>query len=382
MSTVIALLSSIEATQAEIISCMIAQVTQFIDGDCYIIDFYKDEKMNRVLGGLTNTFKAGQYRFNSWQKMYKHYKKLLVDFDNVILLKTPILRGDKHQLTWDKLIEISDGIKNDDTYCMQYDKLKRLIERVVFVKACRNKNVYQYVLDVDEVDFSSVWKYSSYKRIGACNWPGVEYFPMYEYMLANTYVQEIPKAEDIYYIGSNYDGTRDWLYDAVDSIRDRIGSRRVMHKRNNPLQGKFEVFDRKDTEHRVQQTTYYYNLMLSRFTVITQPYNKDAFNMVRFMEAIILGCVPIILPDVNLNDLRLTFPDIYDIIIKRKMVLNKYAINGTSACRIPIHYFIPLRAMKYEEYKNVIDEIRATKSYKKIMDENNIKRYYTRLIGE
>jgi DNA-directed RNA polymerase subunit N (RpoN/RPB10) len=38
--------------------------------------------------------------------------------------------------------------------------------------------------------------------------------------------------------------------------------------------------------------------------------------------------------------------------------------------------------MKYEEYKNVIDEIRATKSYKKIMDENNIKRYYTRLIGE
>ena len=46
MSTVIALLSSIEATQAEIISCMIAQVTQFIDGDCYIIDFYKDEKID------------------------------------------------------------------------------------------------------------------------------------------------------------------------------------------------------------------------------------------------------------------------------------------------------------------------------------------------
>ena len=55
-STVVALLSSIESTQAEIISCIIAQILEFIP-DAYIVDFYKDEKMNRVLGGQKNVIK-------------------------------------------------------------------------------------------------------------------------------------------------------------------------------------------------------------------------------------------------------------------------------------------------------------------------------------
>ena len=377
-STVVALLSSIESTQAEIISCIIAQILEFIP-DAYIVDFYKDEKMNRVLGGQKNVIKMNQHKYDKWSSIYRHYKSVIKEADNVILIKTPILRGDKYQLTSDKLCEIDDGIINDDTYCMQYDKIKRLIDRILFVKACRNKNVYQYVLDVDEVNFSDVWNFKKYIRIGACNWNGVSYFPMYEYILANTYIQEIPKAEDVYYIGSNYDGSRDWLYTYRDQMKERIGSRRVMLKRNNPTTGKFEIFSRNDTGCRVAQTTYYYNLMLSRFTVITPPYNESEFNMVRFMEAVILGCVPVILPNVNLDGIRLTFPDIYDIIKKDKVVLKKYVINGKSACTYPIEYFLPLRVRRYEEYAVVIDKIKSTKSYKSIIDRDYIQECFNNL---
>ena len=119
--------------------------------------------------------------------------------------------------------------------------------------------------------------------------------------------------------------------------------------------------------------------MLSRFTVITPPYNESEFNMVRFMEAVILGCVPVILPNVNLDGIRLTFPDIYDIIKKDKVVLKKYVINGKSAHTYPIEYFLPLRVRRYEEYAVVIDKIKSTKSYKSIIDRDYIQECFNNL---
>lgn len=107
--------------------------------------------------------------------------------------------------------------------------------------------------------------------------------------------------------------------------------------------------------------------MLSRYTIIVDDYSGQ-FNMMRFMEAVICGCVPLLLDGYNnLENLILTFPDIYDIIIKRGLVEKLERV-----------YF---RIHDWEEKDQyIISEIKATKSFKKITDKVKVQQYYNKLL--
>ena len=105
MNTAIVLLSSIESHQNEIIGAVINQAIEFTP-NVYIIDFYKDYKLNKVLLSEPDIIKAEQWKFDSWKSMYKHYKKLVSDFDNIILVKAPINRDNANTLDVKMLREI------------------------------------------------------------------------------------------------------------------------------------------------------------------------------------------------------------------------------------------------------------------------------------
>ena len=143
--TLVAVLSNVEKTQNEIIACMITQICENVE-NCSVVDFYKDYKLSKTTYGEYFMVKAEQWLYNGWLDIYKNYRELVKPYDNIILIKTPTLRGlYPRQLDKKFLKEIDRGFTKDNEYQMSQDLMKRLIERLVFVKACRDKNVIQSI---------------------------------------------------------------------------------------------------------------------------------------------------------------------------------------------------------------------------------------------
>lgn len=386
-ATVIALLSNIEANQNEIISAMINQISSFVE-DVYVIDFYKNSKIHKVTNNESiNIIKANQWNHNTWSSIYRHYRYLVEGCENVILIKTPILRDNNVQLDEKLLKEISKQVMKDDTWNMQYDMMKRLIERLLFVRACQTKNVYQFMIDPDEVDFSKVWNFKKYKRFAACRWNGIKYGPIYEWALYNTFVQPLPKAQDLYYIASAYNERREnYVKHITETVNKKFGKKRIGYVRNNQKKGKVDYFTLNDRDKRVTQSMYLYNLMISKYTIVNNSYNVDCFNMVRFMEAVICNCVPLILYGNNLEDLKLTFPDIYDIIRERNLVVRPDDVSVRLTKYMEDSHNGSVRKMKLSEEElnepdvTVCELIKSTNSFKKITDYNKVKKFYDSLL--
>lgn len=364
----LALLGNIEASQNEIISAIYSQIMEFVE-DVVVIDFYANGKTYKVLNGEPEVLRLKQYDYNSWSEMFESMKKDMEEFDKVIIFKTPVICNEQ------MVEEMLCGMQEDDSFNMHYDKMRRIYERLLFIEAISDKDIFHLVIDPREMDFSKVWDFKSYKRI--CTWKSEtdKYGPIYEYAMSNTFIQEIPKAQDFYFIGSVYDDSKKYLYNVKREFDRRLGKRHKGGKRdkkagtkyNNPFTGKFELFTFENRDKRVSQSIYLYNLMLSRYTIIVDDYSGQ-FNMIRFMEAIICGCVPIFVEGHNnFENLILTFPDIYDIIKKRNLIMSFIQI-----------YF---RVYDWEEKDQyIISEIKATKSFKKITDEVKVRQFYNKLL--
>lgn len=376
--TLVAVLSNVEKTQNEIIACMITQICENVE-NCSVVDFYKDYKLSKTTYGEYFMVKAEQWLYNGWLDIYKNYRELVKPYDNIILIKTPTLRGlYPRQLDKKFLKEIDRGFTKDNEYQMSQDLMKRLIERLVFVKACRDKNVIQFCIDTQEVDFSDVWKFKSYERRYIANHGDMKYFPMYEWAMANTFIQDIDKAQDLYFIGSAFNSEKQELISRYhDSLYQYFGRRRVGFVRANPQTGYFDYYnnDENRREIKVNQSKYLYELKLSKYTVVNPPYDTSCFNMMRFMEAVICDCVPIVLPENNFDDLILTFQDIYDKINFRDLILEK------RDCRkLPIEHYLHVRITEWERDKDCIEDIKSCKSYQKIVDQEYVQSEFAKLL--
>ncbi|MBQ7428461.1 MAG: hypothetical protein IJV29_02230 [Butyrivibrio sp.] len=376
--TLVAVLSNVEKTQNEIIACMITQICENVE-NCSVVDFYKDYKLSKTTYGEYFMVKAEQWLYNGWFDIYKNYRELVKPYDNIILIKTPTLRGlYPRQLDKKFLKEIDRGFTKDNEYQMSQDLMKRLIERLVFVKACRDKNVIQFCIDTQEVDFSDVWKFKSYERRYIANHGDMKYFPMYEWAMANTFIQDIDKAQDLYFIGSAFNSEKQELISRYhDNLYQYFGRRRVGFVRANPQTGYFDYYnnDENRREIKVNQSKYLYELKLSKYTVVNPPYDTSCFNMMRFMEAVICDCVPIVLPENNFDDLILTFQDIYDKINFRDLILEK------RDCRkLPIEHYLHVRITEWERDKDCIEDIKSCKSYQKIVDQEYVQSEFAKLL--
>ena len=376
--TLVAVLSNVEKTQNEIIACMITQICENVE-NCSVVDFYKDYKLSKTTYGEYFMVKAEQWLYNGWLDIYKNYRELIKPYDNIILIKTPTLRGlYPRQLDKKFLKEIDRGFTKDNEYQMSQDLMKRLIERLVFVKACRDKNVIQFCIDTQEVDFSDVWKFKSYERRYIANHGDMKYFPMYEWAMANTFIQDIDKAQDLYFIGSAFNSEKQELISRYhDNLYQYFGRRRVGFVRANPQTGYFDYYnnDENRREIKVNQSKYLYELKLSKYTVVNPPYDISCFNMMRFMEAVICDCVPIVLPENNFDDLILTFQDIYDKINFRDLILEK------RDCRkLPIEHYLHVRITEWERDKDCIEDIKSCKSYQRIVDQEYVQSEFAKLL--
>ena len=136
MSVAVALLSNIESSQNEIISAIYSQIIEFVD-EVTIIDFYGNGKINKVLtSDDVDILKLAQYDCKSWSEVKKLYEMVLNEFDKVIIFKTPTM------VNRSVVKEMQNGMKVDKQFNWNYDKMRRLYERLLFVSCCEGKEVH------------------------------------------------------------------------------------------------------------------------------------------------------------------------------------------------------------------------------------------------
>ena len=182
----------------------------------------------------------------------------------------------------------------------------------------------------------------------------------------------------MYFIGSAFNDEKVELITRYhDNLYKYFGRRRVGFVRNNPQTGYFDYYnnDEDRREIKVGQSKYLYNLKLSKYTVVNPPYDLSCFNMMRLMEAIICDCVPIVLPENNLDDLILTFQDIYDKINYRDLILEK-----RDTRKLPIEHYLHTRITEWERDKDCIADIKSCKSYQKIVDQEYVQSEFATLL--
>ena len=372
--TLIAYIGNMPRTQREVIRCLISQIYE--NTDCDVVDFMENNLFGFSIPDGYKLVKPKQWQSSNWRQMCDRYKVFIQPYDSVVVIGTPLFIGDK-PLTLKLLKRISVQITKNPKTFISNPVYKSLLERLVFVRACIGKNTIQYCLDSREVDFSKVWKLKRYTRVGPSYYNDISYFPMFEWSMQCVYQQDIPKAQDIFFVGTALTQEKRNLISrfvkASENKFDRKITYSIPQAIKRPLSGVIGICGEEDPIDVMSQQEYLYNLMLSRYTIILPPYNSDCFNMVRFIEAIVCNCIPLVLQHDNLKWLKQTFPDMYDIIESNNLIIRK------TKTKIPEEW-VWSRIRLQEQDGDIINELKSTTSFKNIIDKKYIKERLTHLL--
>lgn len=385
--TAVVIADKIPATQREIVKMQITQVLMFLD-NVEIIDFYDNDKMEKYIDAedVPIVKVTDSWTCQDWETTFIHFKHVVGYYRNIIIINSPVLRF--MDSTPEELIKKYESkAMEDPTYAFtgKSKQVRMRILRLLFVKACAkafgNKNVYQFVLNPREIDYRKVWDFRWYKRIGPWEWEGTELGPTYECALANMYIQEINKMQDFYWYAckENKPAVEEFGYLTTVFLNKRVWSAWWM----NAITGGAGVFSKTETRSKtVPQEEYYYNLMLSRYTLISET-DDGSFPIVRFMEAVILGCIPILAYNVNYKILKGTLTDqrFYDIIKYRNLKVPEYHYGpGTKGKSNSICNMCERFKVHKGDDVDVIKELRTSAYYKFMTDVEQVKKYYESLI--
>ena len=383
--TCVVIADGIPATQKEIIKMMLIQVYTFVN-NVEIIDFYENDKLkNFIESDEIEVVKVMEsWTCKDWDSTFNHFKVILTRYyRNVVIINAPTFRFmDEKPESLIKRYE--EKIIKDPNYCFSSSgkQIFYRILRLLFVKAASksfaNKNVYQFTINPNEVDYRNIWNFRHYIRIGPYEWKGTQLGPTYEYALSNMYIQDIDKVQDFCWYASSHNKP---AVEEFGIICGMFVNRRLWSQWwKNPITGIYGVFDKTHTKRdSIDQPEYYYNLMLSKYTAIPET-DDGSFPIVRFMESIILGCVPLIHYRVDWEKIKLTDNRFYDIIKSKNLLLKEFH-QGTgsnhksnSVCntseRLKLHW---------GEDENVIKYLRTSKYYRLMTDEKAVTEYYNKL---
>lgn len=365
----IVLLGTLTDYQNEIAKAIINQIDEFAE-DAVIVNPFKTDKMLKLVRNKETKILNFDFEIDGLVD-YEEYKKMIQrkfsKIDKVILVKTPIMSGFSYNNLY-LINKLSNSIEKSsfkENKKLNFQIVKTLFKKLIFVKAIGElqKQVIQFVIDPQEVDFSKVdlLRFKSYKRFFILKNDNSKYCPMYEYEYARLRDMICDKTLDLFFIASIVSPERNWLYDLRNAVKEQSSLE------NSNID--FNVFDGKENrKNRISQTKYYEKLSKSRYTLIIKPYEQSSFSIIRFIEAVNLQCVPLILDDCNLMELENTFEDIYKIVIENNLIVSREQIYS--------------RIKNYEVDREVISKILSSPSYKKITDYKKVKSFYDKLLSK
>ena len=384
---VVLLYPPIDVRRSELYRAIFLQLYSMLGNKITILDFDEEFELYKFVSGEPDFLKDGSWYCNGYKELKERHEEILSCVDNVLIFGAQLAgNDDRYTRALPKMYSI-DVINNELDKCHRMDnygyvnigtrnKLKNVLSRMVFLECLRDAdvNVFHYLVDPREPDFSPIIGKDRYKRIGALksNVGPLKPIPFFEWGIANIYIQELDKHNDFFYLGSMITKPRFYLRDVVKKFNASLGRRKPNKDGyRNELKGYAGViYDNKNCKDKdnntLPQSEYYYRIMTSRYTYISVPFKDDEFNYVRFIEAVILGCIPLIDSKMNLDDLQLTYHEFYDIIIKRNLLIDTEASSYKD---------IVDRMRHYDENgdNEIINEFKSTKAYQALMDEEKIK---------
>ena len=337
--------------------CTLETMLSVID-DVVVIDVFKGNKLKNILPDGTKFVKYLPNDLDGWKSIEEYATNLLVEnkIDTLIVFKN--ILANRYKCDNMGMVKNFDKkIKQNDTFSFNFKQSKDIYTKYMFVKCAANvcKNVYQFILDPQEPALETYIKFDNFKRLYGMNRIGYTFMPCFEYGV-NKYAEHIEKEIDFIFYCS-----------AVTSDRQYIANQKE----------KLESIDNWDIQINVsrskirplKQNEYYHKLAQSRYSLCIPAYDKTAFSMYRFIEALCNDCLCFIHKNVCLTDAKLTFPDIYDIMIKYLLIDNFKDIRKK------------IESMPESKRLEIIEKIKSTNSWKKIMDIDLIKRRWSKLKG-
>lgn len=372
----IVFLGNLTNYQNEIAKACLNQTYNFIE-DAIIINPFKTRRLLNLIDDqkakiIDFSFSVDNFDdYEEYKKNVKHNLKDKFKIDNVILIKTIIAEGisyDNYSLVQRILYKgIDEGFKNNRM--LNFIMIKKYFEKIFFVKALSDLKirVFQFVIDPQEVDFSKVNTLTfpaGYKRLFILKNESAKYCPMYEYYLQTKAKKKkkerSQKLFDLFFIASAVGNERSWLAKLSEKVNSMANKQKMKII--------FRIFDSKENRsNRISQTEYYEKIGQSRYTLIIPPYDIKSFSIIRFFEAVNLGCIPLIYYKCNLKELEDTFKDIYEIVLRNKLIVTEDEMFERMSGNIG-------------EEINVINEIIESKSYKKITNSKKVKTFYDKLL--
>lgn len=381
--TAVVIAGEIPATQKEIVRMQITQILTFVD-NVEILDFYVNEKLEKYINSdeVPIVKVTDSWTCNDWNGTFKHYRSVLRFYRNVIILNAPSFRF--MDIEPSELIKKYDKKATEDPLYALDGKsvqVRMRIYRLLFIKACakefENKNVFQFVVNPREVDYRDVWEFKRYKRIGPWEWKNTIVGPTYEWGLSHMYVQEIDKVYDFFWYACKENKP---AVEEFGELTEVFLNKRVWSAWwTNAIKGESKVFGKRETRSvAITQEEYYYGLMLSWYTLVSET-DDGSFPIVRFMESIILGCVPILAYNIDYECLRSELTDhrFYDIIRYRDLQAREYHKGSGSSWRSnSICNMCERFKLHKGDDEDVIKELRTSKYYKNMTNDKAVKDYY------
>ena len=313
-----------------------------------VIDIYKGNKLKNLLDRNDVAYRHIYWHdeYINWEDYIKDVKKSTKDLDSLIVFASNICKYNNylcHSFIDGFEKWISDKNYN---YSVNYVSTRAVLESYVICRENSNKNIIHFGLDPQECKLSDLFNGTTAYILNKNN---MVYMPTYErYMFLNG--KDIEKTLDFVFYGTAMNPDRQYLVDKASKIK-KI-------KRSD-----VGIITKRDSTY-VDQNTYYDKLAHAKFTLIIPSYDKTTFSIIRFLEAVSNHCLPLVLDNVDLTDLKNTFPDIYRI-VKRYLVVDIDHIQDK---------------INETDYDKIIKKIFNTESVKKFTDLEYFKKEWSKIV--
>ena len=330
--------------------------------DCKVIHTYKSNKLAKIVDVNYDNlvyYDISQVRDIGWKAQYKLAKNVLIenDIDTLIVYKSIIMSGQKNG-DMGQIERFRRRRKEDDFVYMKHAMSTTQYCKYLMVEAgaavCKNN--YEFILDPQEPHWGDLYNGIDYKYLYGMQREGKYiYMPCFEYGVQNAMSDtDTTKKYDMVFFCSCLTKDREFILEYKDVLESVPNSKIQINTNKVKPMG---------------QREYYELVAKSKYSMCIPAYDKTAFSMYRFVEALAVDCLCFIHKDCCLDDIKETFPDIYAI-MKKYLV---YDFDGIIS---------NISKLTDKERNDIIKDIKDTKSWKRFSDLEFIEKRWKKLLCE
>ena len=345
--------------QNVILKSIIKQLNNYVD-DFTIIDLYKTNKLKNLLKeenikyinfGVIDVGITFQEQIKIYDNFFKKNK-----IDTLFVFRMPISEAVKHNRNGArKWIErVNKNELQNLVFAMNSLALRQLLLIYEASKYC--KKLIHIVFDPQEIRLNEfIDGNENLVEAYFLKRKEMKYVPSFEkYLFEELNKYKIEKNIEFSFYCTALSKDRTFISDKKDELEN--------YKDN------WDVRIINTAKQMISQNEYYDKLINSKYTLIIKSYDVRTFSFIRFLESLSCNCLPLIVDDVCLDELQFTYPNVYDIIIKRGLVTKLDAKEIENKC---------IKLNKQREV--IIEELLESIKEKGIFDDDKLRKFYKRL---